>query len=376
MRGKPGTPIVLTIKKEGIETPIDFHLIRENIKIKNIQYAGLIPPNIGYIRIAHFAQKAGKEVAKVIDSLKAVGAVKFIVDLRSNPGGLLTEAVEVADNFLDKSKLVVFTKGRNPSAISEYYTTTDSKIESSPLIVLVNRNSASASEIVAGAIQDWEVGLVVGDTTFGKGSVQKIVPLEMGALKLTTAMYYTPSGRCINRSDTFQFLIRNLTLGKKFYTLGRRKRELISVGSIAPDIALPPVKSLSGLLYTPKNLPPSFLIIATRKTIIRNFASKYVREHPELEEDFEVDSVMIEEFKSFLIEKEIKFKDSEFDSAVPIIVERLKEKISEAQWGTKGKYRAILSNDPWIKRSIELLSEANTLDELFKKVETKNERRN
>jgi len=359
MRGTPGTKVILSIGREGIEKPIDFHLTRAEIKIENVTYYGIIEPDIGYLRLSGFSQNAGKEVSEALDSLLAKGTNKFIIDLRMNPGGLLQQAVEVADNFFSRGKTIVSTKGRTRSTNRDFYATTDSKTGKAPIIILVDGGSASASEIVAGAIQDWEQGLIVGDTTFGKGSVQTLVKLdrslESGALKLTTAMYYTPSGRCINHSDTLVYLLKNPTSGKDFRTLGTLKRKLVSCGSIIPDTVLKSGKPL-----------PYFLANAAQEGVFIQYTSKYVREHPNLVPGFEVDTRILEDFKSFMQDKKIKFNDADFDSATQKISETLKIMIAETKWGTEGKYEVILAQDPWIKESIKLISEANSIQELLK----------
>ncbi len=359
MRGTPGTKVTLTIQREGIEEPIDFHLTRAEIKIKNIQYYGIIKPDIGYIRLSGFSKNAGKDVSNALDSLMIQGAKKFIIDLRMNPGGLLDEAIKVADNFLPQGKAIVSTKGRIRDTNRNFYATTDSKTGKSPLIILVNRSSASASEIVAGAVQDWDLGLIVGDTTFGKGSVQTLMRLKKykksDALKLTTALYYTPSGRCINHSDTLFYLLKNPTSGKEFKTLGTLKRKLISGGSIIPDTVL-----------KLETFPASFLVKIIREGAFMQYTAKYAREHSELTPEFEIDTKILKDFKSFLIAQKIEFKDAEFDSVSHKISETLKMMIAEAKWGSKGKYKVILSQDPWIKESVELISKARTTQKLFK----------
>ena len=361
MRGTPGTKVILTIMREGIEEFVDFHLTRAEIKIESVKYYGVIKPEIGYLRISGFSQNAGKEVREALDSLIAQGADKFIIDLRMNPGGLLKQAVEVSDNFLPRGKAIVSTKGRNKNMNRDFYATTNSKTGDAPLVILVNRASASASEIVAGAIQDWDYGLIVGDTTFGKGSVQTLIRLkkhsDSEALKLTTQLYYTPSGRCINRSDTLFYLLKNPTLGKKFKTLGTFKRKLPSGGAIIPDTVLESAKRL-----------PAFIVKAIGEGAFMQWTSKYVREHPELLQDFEINARILKDFKSFVQDKKIKFSDAEFDSATQQISESLKMMIAETKWGTEGKYEVILAQDPWIKESVNLISKANSTKKLFKLV--------
>lgn len=202
MRGDPGTKITLTIQREG-EEPLDYEIERAIINIKSVPYSGLLNDTIGYVRLNSFSQTAASEVAEKVDSLRDLGMKALIFDLRYNPGGLLNQAGEISELFLKKGSLVVFTKGRYENDKQEFRTRREPHIPlDMPLVVLVNRASASASEIVAGAVQDLDRGVILGDTTFGKGSVQSVFPIdETRHMKMTTAYYYTPSGRNINRNE-------------------------------------------------------------------------------------------------------------------------------------------------------------------------------
>jgi len=202
LRGEPGTKVTITIRRTG-EKDLDYTITREIIKIKSVPYSGIFNDSIGYVALKIFSQDAGAEVGKAVDELLTKNVKGIILDLRYNPGGLLPQAIEVANKFLAKKSLVVYTRGRMQGQDQTSYVTENPLLPAGmPLIVLVNYASASASEIVSGAIQDWDKGLIVGDTTFGKGSVQSILPISDNYhLKLTTAFYYTPSGRCINKPE-------------------------------------------------------------------------------------------------------------------------------------------------------------------------------
>jgi carboxyl-terminal processing protease len=199
MRGPKGTKVNLTILREGVEGPLEFSLVRETIRIQSIR-SKMLPDSIGYIRITQFQEQTGKDLAKAIKKLKDEKMTSLILDLRNNPGGLLSTAVEVTEQFLEKGKTIVSIKGRE-SKQEEYSSSNPSPVQGMPMIVLVNEGSASASEIVAGALQDWSKAIILGTQTFGKGSVQTIVPLSDGSgLRLTTAKYYTPKGRSIQNT--------------------------------------------------------------------------------------------------------------------------------------------------------------------------------
>lgn len=203
LRGTPGTQVTIKVWREGFTQPMPFAITREEIKIESVPYAGLLPGKVGYVKLTQFSEPTGAELEKALRDLKAKGATSFILDLRFNPGGLLTQAVDVSEMFLPKGRLVVSTKGRIMSQNTEMGSQRDPIVDTAtPLVVLVNGGSASASEIVSGAVQDWDRGVVMGTQTYGKGSVQTIFPMDQKhLLKVTTAFYYTPSGRCINKKE-------------------------------------------------------------------------------------------------------------------------------------------------------------------------------
>ncbi|MFH0925896.1 MAG: S41 family peptidase, partial [bacterium] len=198
IRGNKGTPVVLTIFRKGLEEAKDFKIIRDSIRLKTV-LSKILENNIGFIRIKSFSNLTSKDFKNELNQLEKKKITGLIIDLRNNPGGLLDVAVEVASEFIEKGKLVVYTKGRVRDQNVEYSSSVLSPHNDYPLVVLVNSGSASASEIVAGAIQDQKKGIIVGTQTFGKGSVQSVIDLSDGSgLRLTTAKYYTPSGRSIH----------------------------------------------------------------------------------------------------------------------------------------------------------------------------------
>lgn len=195
MRGPKGTKVNLTIQRDGSPDPLQFTLVRDTIKIESVKSKVL--DNIGYVKLTQFQEATGRDLGKVLKQFKEQKLQATILDLRNNPGGLLTAAVEVSEQFLPSGKLVVYTKGRE-SKKDEWFAKGKDQMDDSPMIILVNEGSASASEIVAGALQDYGRAVIVGTTSFGKGSVQTILPLGDGSgLRLTTAKYYTPKGRSI-----------------------------------------------------------------------------------------------------------------------------------------------------------------------------------
>jgi carboxyl-terminal processing protease len=202
MKGQVGTPVSLTVKRYGVAEPIKLQFKREKIKVNNVPYHGMVGSDVAYIQLSDFTPDAGKEVKNALLALKDQGAKAVILDLRGNPGGLLIEAVNIANIFIPKGKLVVSTKGKIPENNLNYETLNLPADTDIPVAVLINRGSASASEIVAGTLQDYDRGIIVGEKSYGKGLVQVSRPLSYNSqLKVTTAKYYTPTGRCIQVLD-------------------------------------------------------------------------------------------------------------------------------------------------------------------------------
>lgn len=302
-RGEPGTEVKVMIDREGEQAPLQFVLIREEIQIKNVTYSDLLDNGIGYIRLERFSRKAGDEVRQAIKELKLRGDLKgLVLDLRDNPGGLLDAAVDVVSKFVPRGSLIVSTKGRRPEADKQYTSTEEALLPTTPLIVLTDRSSASASEIVAGALQDLDRAVIVGTRTFGKGLVQTILPLSYGAqLKVTTARYYTPSGRSIQeidyrKKDKSGVIVATAldSLKKKFVTA--HGRPVYEHGGITPDSTVneddvgPMVKELF------------------RKSLFFRFATTYVAEHKG-EASLPVTEQVLGEFRKFLAERKFDYQE-------------------------------------------------------------------
>lgn len=217
LRGPKGTKVSIGIAREGEKKLLYFDIVREVIKIKNIKNARVLDDNIGYVRIVHFNQNVFPELKKEISSLLEKKIDGLIVDVRNNPGGLLGACVKITDLFLPKGKLIVSTKGRKKGQNITFVSKTEALYPMDlPLVVLINGGSASASEIFAGAIQDWHRGIILGTKSFGKGSVQTVIPLSDGSgIRLTTAKYYTPNGRCINEVGLIPDVILEMTKEEK-----------------------------------------------------------------------------------------------------------------------------------------------------------------
>lgn len=244
VKGTPGTFVSLKILREGVTDTLTFVLLREEVLVKNVLFAGFYPENSDnvYIKLSGFSRSAADEVKKQITALKAQKEIESVIfDLRGNPGGLLDVAVEISNTFLEKGQLIVSTKGRDSSSLKQYFATKEPLLKDARLVLLINDGSASASEIVAGAIQDHDRGILLGEKSFGKGLVQTISPLSYNtSLKITTAKYFTPSGRCIQRIDysrNSKVIASTDTLLVSTYTTDK-KRKVYSAGGITPDTIL------------------------------------------------------------------------------------------------------------------------------------------
>jgi carboxyl-terminal processing protease len=296
IRGRIGTEVTLTVQREGESKLLTFTIVREQIKVEDVRYSGIVENNIGYIRLTAFSKNSAPEINRVLQEFKTQKLEGIILDLRSNSGGLLESAVTISDLFLPNDKVIVSTRGRVESSIRTFKSIKTPIYGDLPMIVLVNRFSASASEIVAGAIQDHDRGVVMGDTTFGKGLVQTVVPLTSRALlKITSAKYYTPSGRCIQKLNYSNWSDSMLVDKKSVYTTASG-RPVYGSGGIAPDIAV--------------QLPfyNDFVVDLRRKSLFFNFAVNYANTHETLNTNFQVDEKILQEFQQYLEEKGYKYE--------------------------------------------------------------------
>jgi len=241
VRGQPGTEVRLRIKRPNENKILEFHLVREEIKVQNVSLANFVDDidGIYYIKLARFSKRASEEFFEKIKEAKNSGRLNgLILDLRSNPGGLLQAAIELLEFFVPKGELILFTKGRSEETKQEFYSRTTPQLSDVPLIILIDENSASASEIVAGTIQDLDRGVIVGSKSFGKGLVQTVIPLPYNtSLKLTTSKYYTPSGRCIQKLNyltKIDDVVKTKSDTVKFF-FTKNKRKVYGDGGVTPD---------------------------------------------------------------------------------------------------------------------------------------------
>lgn len=315
LKGEIGTSFILKVERPGEKKPLEFKLTRESIQTNPVPYYGIVGKNTGYIALTGFTDKATREVRKAVISLKQQGATSLILDLRNNGGGLLSEAVDIVNLFVPKGKEVVSTRGKVKQWDKTYKTTREPLDTEIPLVVLVNSASASASEIVAGGLQDLDRAVVIGKRTFGKGLVQASRELPYnGSLKVTTAKYYIPSGRCIQAID-YKHRNEDGSVGRIpdslttiFHTAAGR--EVRDGGGVSPDKEVKDEKF------------PNILFYLMNDNLIFDFATDYYRKHPSITpvEQFEVTDTDYNEFK-----EKVKKANFKYDQQSDKVLKSLKE---------------------------------------------------
>jgi len=360
LKGPKGTTVRITVLREGADHPLEFAVIRDEIPRYSVDLHFMIKPGIGYMHVSGFQETTEHEVAQALEEM---GDVKgLILDLRQNPGGLLSEGVGVADKFLKKGQLIVSHHGRS-SPEKRYTAAHGNGGKDYPLVVLVNRGTASAAEIVAGAIQDHDRGLIVGETTFGKGLVQTVYPLaENTGLALTTARYYTPSGRLIQRDYS------NLSLYDYYYARDKEEnnanhevkltdsgRTVYGGGGILPDVKLPAVKS------------NKFQDTLLQRYAFFNFAKRYVVGH-KVTQNLEVDEVVLQDFRKFLDDEKIPFTEAELIENHDWLRSNIKGELFVDSFGQEEGLKVRAETDPEVMKALELLPQARALAENARRV--------
>jgi carboxyl-terminal processing protease len=363
LKGPKGTVVNIKIVRVGIKEPIPLTIERAAIPTNSITNVLMVRPGIGYIRIKDFTYTTVKELGEALETLEKQGMQKLLLDLRMNPGGLLDAAVGVADHFIDPGQMIVYHKGRSAETYQEYRAPGKYKTLDLPVIVLLNRESASASEIVAGAIQDHDRGLVVGETSWGKGLVQSVYSLQYGAgLALTTSRYYTPSGRNIQR-DYSSFY--DYYLGDSGAQLDEEReifrtdtgRTVYGGGGIAPDVVVKPRE------------PHQVVQLLQVRSAIFNFAVQYVAENPDVTMAFEITDEVVDAFIRYAAENEVATERDirhafDSDPLDRVFVERaLIAEIVAAKFGYDASYPYRLQGDEQVEKAIELFPEAERLAE-------------
>jgi carboxyl-terminal processing protease len=363
LKGPKGTTVHITVLREGAEKPLEFAVVRDEIPRYSVDLHFLVRPGIGYMHIAQFNETTDKEVQEALDSFSQSGEMKgLILDLRQNPGGLLNEGVGVADKFLHKGQLIVSHHGRS-SPERRYTAMHGDGGRDYPIVVLVNRGTASAAEIVAGALQDHDRALVVGETTFGKGLVQTVYPLSNDTgLALTTAKYYTPSGRLIQRDysnvSLYDYYFDRDGIGdttNKEVKLTDSGRTVYGGGGITPDVKIDPVKS------------NRFQDTLLQHYAFFNFAKHYIVVH-HVTKSFQVDDAVMQEFRKSLDADKVPYTEADLLQNDEWIKSNLKSEIFVDAFGQEEGLKVKAETDPEVLKGLELLPQARALVENAKKI--------
>jgi carboxyl-terminal processing protease len=376
LRGPKGTQVTISIRRTGIDEPIRMTITRAEIPTLSVPYAFMVTPDTGYVLLRDFTHTSSRELSAAVDKLERQGAKKLLLDLRGNPGGVLDQAVDIADLFLPKGSKVVYTRGRTNSSAQDFYVPGEGNHVARPLVVLINRGSASASEIVAGAIQDHDRGLLVGQRSWGKGLVQSVYTLPYGAgLALTTARYYTPSGRWIQRDYSDLLAYVNPTdpdsstsesqpedlprqAGEPFYT--DAGRVVYAAGGITPDVIVR------------NNFDSKLETQLLARSMFFNFAVDWVSKHPETKEDFTVTPEIRAAFFRFV--EASKFSSAEElqrqwseDANRSLIDLTIRIEVANARFGLEAGRRVQVSGDTQVQKALTLFDEAARIAALPKK---------
>jgi len=366
LKGPKGTKVTITMTRPGVE-PFDLTITRDDIPTKSVPKPFLISQKdgIGYLRLKSFTQTSSDEVDEAIHQLQAQGMKALLFDLRNNPGGLLDQAVKVANKFVDKGQLIVYTQGRVPDSHQRFVATAPPAGDF-PLVVLVNQYSASASEIVAGAIQDHDRALIAGETTWGKGLVQSVFPLKYNAgLALTTAKYYTPSGRCIQRDykesfeDYFDYDGDEKRLPPRDETQKHAtdlSRVVYGGGGITPDVRIPP------------RVPSPFEERLYRADTFFKFAVSYLSTaRGEVSHQFEPDDKAMAAFKKFLGDEKVEFTEDEWKANLDQVKGHVAEYVVSNAYGLDEGTRVRIATDPQVAEALKLFPRATELASLAHK---------
>lgn len=382
LRGKRGTKVNVSIFRNGKKDLLEFTIVRDKIPINSIDAAYMIRPGIGYINLNKFAQTSMQEFTESVNKLNAQGMKDLILDLRNNSGGYMGTAIELSDEFLRSGKLIVYTQGRHAMR-EDFYATPRGLFESGKLVIMINENSASASEIVSGAIQDWDRGIIVGRRSFGKGLVQRPFPLpDSSQVRLTTARYYNPSGKCIQKSyadgndkyyEDFSNRVKHGELihpdsikfpdSLKFYT--SNKRVVYGGGGIMPDVFIPWDSTRVSDYYLDlrrKNVINSFVgdyVDRTRKTLKASYPEFSTYDH-----DFIIDDAFMTGFFDYAEKEGVKKDEKGYAASENLIKSQLKGLIAQKLWDMTELYAIINQYDEEVLKAVEVVED----DALFQKL--------
>jgi carboxyl-terminal processing protease len=379
LKGPKGTFVNIGVRRKGFERLLEMRVMRDQVSIPSLSASFMIDPTTGYVGITDFAEHTDEDLGDALEAMMKKGMKRLVLDLRSNPGGQLDQAIRITNRFVPKGSMVVYTRGRVPNSDSDYRATDTPDYLNMPIVVLVNRNSASASEIVSGALQDYDRGLVIGETTFGKALVQSVYRVSGGAgLALTTARYYTPSGRLIQRpwDGTFdEYLTYTLkeqgdrakTQEQLKYTTGGRK--VYSGGGIEPDHRFDgPVEGFN---------PTRFARTIYGRGFFQSYAEAFSAEGDGrighsgpsrriVKKGFLVDDAMVADFKKFVVSRNMKIDEEAWTKDTEFIRAMIRYFIDEVVFDAATARQRLITVDPQAKFAISKFAEAEKLLELTK----------
>ncbi|MHC1737370.1 MAG: S41 family peptidase [Ignavibacteriaceae bacterium] len=378
LRGPKGTKVKVLIVRPGVTGTIEYEITRDKIPLYSVDTHIMINRETGYVSVTRFGEKTTEELKTALYDLQKQGMKQLILDLRNNPGGYLNQAVQIADLFIAGDKKIVYTRGRKKEFDEDFFAGKTFPFEKTPVIVLINRGSASASEIVSGAIQDWDRGLIVGETSFGKGLVQRQYPLQDGsALRLTISEYFTPMGRFIqrkydNKKEYYEDLAEreetegeNLThdaesdSGRPVFKTNKG-RNVYGGGGITPDYIS---KSEKLTEYSTSLLRKNVFYLYTLKYLDAKgdeLKKKYA-ELIDFNDKFKISEKELKEFIEFAKEKDVEFKSEDYEKDKAYIMARIKAQIARNYWKNEGWYMVLLGFDNQITKSLSLFNKAKEM---------------
>ena len=360
LRGAKGTVVKIMVSREGYVDPLVFSVTRDEIPHHAVDLAYEVKPSIGYIRLSGFNEKTEGELGDAMKQLNASSLDGLILDMRDNHGGLLNEAIGVGDMLLDKNQLIVSHRGR-ASAERRFFAIRGNRGNNMPLVILVNSDSASATEIVAGAVQDHDRGVIVGETTFGKGLVQTVEPLsENTGLALTIARYYTPSGRLIQRDyksiSLYSYYERKVPEHPTEIKLTDSGRQVTGGGGITPDISVaePEFNHFQKTLFREDIFFPS-------ETTVGGFTRHYLGTRPTITKDFEAEDTVMSDFRKFLATKKVRYTEPELATNLDWVKRKIKQEVFVSTFGQQEGFKVQLEADPQLLAAIDAVPQARAL---------------
>ena len=367
LKGPKGTVVHITMKRVGYAENINFTVTRDEIPKHSVDLDFEVKPGIGYIKLSGFNETTDTELTMALKDLDATKLDGLVLDLRGNPGGLLNEAVAVSDMFLDKNQLIVSHHGRS-SAERRYYAVRGNRGVTIPLVVIVNGGSASASEIVTGAIQDHDRGLVVGEQSFGKGLVQTVSGLsENTGLALTTARYYTPSGRLIQRDykdiTLYDYLYNHKNPAPTEVKLTDSGRQVTGGGGITPDVLVPPVK----LNAFQENLLRHEVFFAYQGGV-GNFTTYFLGSKPEITKEFVANDAVLKTFRAYLNKEKVPYTEDDLTQNLAWVKREIRKEVIISMFGLTEGAKADLDDDVQLQKAVESLPQARALYENARKI--------